>query len=65
MESVAICMPVLNEIGVIEEVIIEWLQICESLPNGSYLNIEDGGSSDGTVECLREMSRSNSLIHII
>ena len=65
MESVAICMPVLNEIGVIEEVLGEWLQICEALPNGSYLCIEDGGSSDGTVEYLREVSKSNPLIRII
>lgn len=51
-ESVAICMPVLNEIEVIEFVVNEWLEVVSQLPSGSHIYIEDGGSSDGTKEKL-------------
>ena len=51
-ESVAICMPVLNEVEVIEFVINEWLEVVSKLPFGSHLYIEDGGSTDGTKEIL-------------
>lgn len=54
-ETVAICMPVLNEADVIEFVLREWLQIVERLPEGSHVLIEDGGSTDGTKEIILKL----------
>lgn len=51
-ETVAICMPVLNEVDVIEYVLREWLEVVRQLPVGSHIFIEDGGSKDGTKEVL-------------
>ena len=55
-EKVSICMPVLNEIDVIQSVVEEWLEVVLRLPSGSHLYIEDGGSTDGTREYLRKIS---------
>ena len=54
-ESVSICLPVLNEIDVIQEVVVEWLELTNKLPNGSCVIVEDGGSRDGTADVLRSL----------
>jgi glycosyltransferase involved in cell wall biosynthesis len=56
-ESVAICMPVLNEIEVIEFVVNEWLEVVSKLPPGSHIYIEDGGSTDGTKDVLQAIQK--------
>jgi glycosyltransferase involved in cell wall biosynthesis len=64
-DSVSICMPVLNEKSVINEVIEEWIKVIELLPGGSVLLIEDGGSKDGTREILQEVMSSYAQIRVI
>jgi dolichol-phosphate mannosyltransferase len=64
-ETVTICMPVLNEIDVIQSVLPDWMEICRQLPKGSYVLIEDGGSTDGTLEYLWKIAEKNSLLKII
>jgi glycosyltransferase involved in cell wall biosynthesis len=58
-------MPVLNEVDVIPEVLEAWLKICAMLPKGSCLLIEDGGSTDGTVEYLRSAALENYNLKLI
>jgi len=58
-ETVSICMPVLNEIDVIQFVVEEWLEVVKHLPSGSHIFIEDGGSTDGTREYLNETLKEN------
>jgi glycosyltransferase involved in cell wall biosynthesis len=58
-------MPVLNELDVLAEVLPPWLEICSKLPAGSYLLIEDGGSTDGTVEYLRQLASSFPTLMVI
>jgi glycosyltransferase involved in cell wall biosynthesis len=65
LESVSICMPVLNEIDVIPEVLDSWLAICAKLPKGSCVLVEDGGSTDGTIEYLRSVAGRNSNLKLI
>jgi len=65
-ESVAICMPVLNEKEVIEFVVNEWLEVVNQLPLGSHVYIEDGGSNDGTKEILVSLQKEHGeLIRIV
>ena len=64
-ESVSICMPVLNEIDVIPEVLKSWLEVCAKLPSGSLVLVEDGGSTDGTVEYLRSLAATNGMLKVI
>lgn len=64
-ETVTICMPVLNEFSVINDVISEWLKVIEKLPEGSCLLIEDGGSRDGTRELLKDISALDSRVKIL
>ncbi len=64
-ESTTICMPVLNEIEVIESVLDEWIQVVSQLPEGSQLLIEDGGSKDGTRQCLEEYQRKHENLQVI
>jgi glycosyltransferase involved in cell wall biosynthesis len=54
-ESVSICLPVLNEIDVIQEVLLEWLELTKRLPLGSKVIVEDGGSIDGTIQILQKL----------
>jgi len=64
-ETVSICMPVLNEVDVIEFVINEWLEVVRKLPKGSHIFIEDGGSVDGTKEVLTALQlQSEDLMRI-
>lgn len=55
LESVTICLPVLNEADVISKVILEWVQIVNNLANNSIILIEDGGSTDGTVAIIESL----------
>jgi glycosyltransferase involved in cell wall biosynthesis len=64
-EAVTICLPVLNEVEVINEVVIDWLHIVSQLPIGSSVLVEDGGSKDGTVLILKELQKKNSLLDVI
>lgn len=54
-ESVTICMPVLNEVSVISQVVLEWLEVVNQLPANSIILLEDGGSKDGTVEIIQKL----------
>jgi dolichol-phosphate mannosyltransferase len=63
-EKVAICLPVLNEAIVIEEVVTAWILVCNSLPAGSGVHIEDGGSTDGTVEILKDLQSQYSNLYV-
>lgn len=51
-DPVTICMPILNEVSVVNSVLDEWLEVLQKLPQGSKILIEDGGSKDGTREIL-------------
>jgi dolichol-phosphate mannosyltransferase len=65
-ETVAVCMPVLNEVEVIESVVREWLQVVNKLPVGSHILIEDGGSKDGTREVLASLQEESAdLLRVI
>ncbi len=64
-QTVTICLPVLNELEVIEEVVTDWLRIISHLPPGSSVLVEDGGSTDGTSQILRQLQESNSLLRVI
>lgn len=65
-ETVAVCMPVLNEVEVIEFVIREWLKVVSELPEGSHILIEDGGSKDGTREVLTALQAEyGDLIRVV
>jgi len=55
IETVTICMPVLNEKDVIKDVLIEWLNVILKLPLGSEILIDEGGSNDGTVEIIESL----------
>jgi dolichol-phosphate mannosyltransferase len=63
-ETVTICLPVLNEVDVIGEVVTDWLQIVSQLPVGSTVLVEDGGSKDGTVEILKNLQSENSNLQV-
>jgi len=64
-ESVSICLPVLNEIDVIEDVLQEWLALCKKLPKGSLVSVEDGGSNDGTVEVLKKLQKKYLWLKVV
>ncbi len=64
-ETVEILIPVCNEASTIGILIEEWLQILTNLPEGSCISIEDGKSSDGTVEILNEFSRRSKNVNVI
>jgi dolichol-phosphate mannosyltransferase len=64
-ETVTICMPVLNEAEVIHSVLVEWIQVVSELPEGSHILIEDGGSTDGTTEILRNYALRSKHLKII
>jgi len=55
LESVTICLPVLNESAVINKVILEWIQVVSNLGNSSTILIEDGGSTDGTITIIKTL----------
>jgi dolichol-phosphate mannosyltransferase len=66
LDSVTICMPVLNEVSVIESVVLEWIEIVNLLPSNSILLFEDGGSKDGTVGILQGLQMQfPSKIHLM
>ncbi len=64
-QQVSICLPVLNESEVITKVLSEWIHVLDQLPRGSQILIEDGGSTDGTTEILREISSNDSRINVM
>ena len=64
LETVTICIPVYNEIDVIENLIIEWVNVVEQLPVGSKIYIEDGGSNDGTLDILRKFEAEYVFVKI-
>ena len=64
-QTVTICLPVLNEFEVIEEVVTDWLSIISGLPTGSAVLVEDGGSTDGTTQILRRLQESNPSLRVI
>lgn len=64
-ESVTICMPILNEVSVLNSVLDEWLEVLQKLPQGSKIFIEDGGSKDGSREILEDYEAKYEGIEII
>lgn len=57
-EPVSILMPVCNEVEGIESVLAEMVEVVfRHLPAGSEFLIEEGGSTDGTKELLRELNQ--------
>jgi dolichol-phosphate mannosyltransferase len=64
-ESVTICMPVLNEVSVVNSVLEEWAEVLQKLPQGSKILIEDGGSKDGTREILEDYEARYKGIEVI
>jgi glycosyltransferase involved in cell wall biosynthesis len=65
IDTVTICIPIYNEIEVIEKVLSEWSLIVGELPKGSKILIEDGGSSDGTVQVLRNYQKKFDFIDVL
>jgi len=63
-ETVTICLPVLNETEVIQEVVTDWLRICDNLPHGSQVLVEDGGSTDGTIAILNNLRLQHSNLKV-
>ena len=61
---ISILIPVYNENLVIEQVLLNYLDVLSHLPSGSAIEIEDGGSTDGTVEILRRFSQADSRVTI-
>ena len=59
METVTICMPVLNEKDVIKDVLLEWLDVIYKLPLGSEILIDEGGSKDGTIEIIKGLQNEH------
>jgi dolichol-phosphate mannosyltransferase len=64
-ESVAICMPVRNEVEVIEKVVLEWLSVASKVSVESKVILEDGGSTDGTVEILKKLLINHRNLEVI
>ncbi len=64
-DSVTICLPVLNEVEVIKDVVTDWLHIVSQLPVGSAVLVEDGGSNDGTVQVLNELQHNNPTLKVV
>ena len=64
-ETVTICLPVLNEVDVINEVVSDWLQIISRLPAGSTVLVEDGGSKDGTIEILKKLQSNHLNLQVV
>jgi glycosyltransferase involved in cell wall biosynthesis len=64
-ESVEILIPVCNEADTIGVLLEEWLEVLKELPSGSRITLEDGNSSDGTIEILRRFSNQNTNINAI
>lgn len=65
-EPVSIVMPVYNECEVIETVLATYVEVVfRHLPAGSEFILEDGGSTDGTTEILRELHHRWPFLKII
>ena len=62
--SISILIPVRNEVGVIEKVIQEWINLLEEHDVTYCIFIEDGGSTDGTVEKLELAKKQNKNISV-
>jgi glycosyltransferase involved in cell wall biosynthesis len=65
IETVTICIPIYNEVEVIEKVLSEWSLIVGNLPEGSRILIEDGGSTDGTIKVLKNYQNKFNFIDVI
>jgi dolichol-phosphate mannosyltransferase len=65
IDTVTICIPIYNEIDVIDDLLSEWSSIVRELPNGSGILIEDGGSTDGTVDVLKNYQNKHDFIDVI
>jgi glycosyltransferase involved in cell wall biosynthesis len=65
IDTVTICIPLYNEIEVIEKVLSEWSVIVGNLPEGSRILIEDGGSTDGTIKVLKNYQNRFNFIDVI
>jgi len=63
--TVTICLPVLNEAEVIRDVVTDWLVIVSQMPLGSAVLVEDGGSTDGTVQILNELQINNPSLRVV
>lgn len=61
---ISILIPVYNEVSIIEQVVTTYIEMLDSLPLGSVIEIEDGGSSDGTVEILKSLSKTSPKVKI-
>lgn len=64
-ETVTICLPVLNEVDVIQFVIEEWIDIVEKLPDGSKVLVENGGSIDGTIKILENLQAAHKNLDVV
>jgi dolichol-phosphate mannosyltransferase len=64
-ETVEILIPVCNEAETIGVLLEEWLQVLTELPVGSRITLEDGNSTDGTVEILKDISGRNPQVNPI
>ena len=57
-ETVSILIPVYNEKDVIGKLIMEWQnEVLHFLPKNSSLVIDDGASTDGTSEIIKELTQ--------
>ena len=65
-QPVSILMPVCNEGDVIEFVIQEWVDdVIQYLPEGSEFILDDGNSTDGTVEVIQKLAEKYPFIRLI
>ncbi len=63
---VSILMPVCNEAEVIEHVLQEWVDdVLVHLPEGSELILEDGNSTDGTIEIIQKLATKYPFIRLL
>jgi glycosyltransferase involved in cell wall biosynthesis len=63
---VSILMPVCNEADVIEFVLQEWIDdVVQHLPEGSEFILDDGNSTDGTIEIIEKMAKKCPSIRLV
>ncbi len=64
-DPVSICMPICNEVDVIQIVVQEWIdEVFKYLPSGSEFIFDEAGSTDGTKEALLELKKKYPFIRV-